>query len=238
MAITREFVEDTPMTMQIAIRARDGFVLAGDTWNRITGDGISSRPVPSAVVNHSKVSTDDVNSVVVAIAGSSRDDDPAKEFCQYVSRRGPLPNDPREDFLEWGTRYYEQYKGWAFSLLLVDPKMKTDYIWSLRVGQDVQCAPHSMCMVNGDEHNPAILWPQYFKCYNRPLRTLEAAIQIAALTILTAGELNNFGVGDLEIWQYGTSARWSAVAPLEVDRIVDRFQKLKERWGQFVDGGL
>ena len=36
MAVTRDFLlEDTPMTMQIALQAKDGFVLVSDLKNRI-----------------------------------------------------------------------------------------------------------------------------------------------------------------------------------------------------------
>jgi hypothetical protein len=168
------------------------------------------------------------------MAGSSREDDPAKAFSLYLSGLASIPLDPTEKFRKWGISYYSRYKGWAFSLLIVNPDQTS--MWILRVsGNGVELAPHPFCAINGNEYNPAIIWPEYFSCDRRPLHTLKAATNVAAMTILTGGALNPLGVGDLEVWQFTESAgKWHPRPLHETNDMIKRFQNLKVALQNFV----
>jgi hypothetical protein len=80
------------------------------------------------------------------------------------------------------------------------------------------------CMVNGNESNPAIFWPVYFKCDTQALH-VAVVTNIAALTITMGGDLNPYGINGLEVWQF--KEEWRRLPLKEIEAIVARLQALK-----------
>ena len=80
-------------------------------------------------------------------------------------------------------------------------------------------------MVNGNENNAAIFWPEYFRC-DKEVYDLQSATKIAAYTVLMGAELNPSGVGGLEIWQYDEA--WKSVPPEEIESIEAEFQQFQK----------
>src|SRR5208283_773266 len=78
-------------------------------------------------------------------------------------------------------------------------------------------------VLNGNHTNPAILWPEFFRCegnYN-----IKQATNIAALTILMGGDINPRGVRGLEIWQYRSG--WVSLADQELLGLTAKYEQLK-----------
>ena len=73
-------------------------------------------------------------------------------------------------------------------------------------------------MVNGNEGNPAIFWPEFWRCDRERLGVKEATL-VSAVTILMGAKINCWGVGGLEIWQY--EKRWKPIQKGEIDSITD-----------------
>jgi hypothetical protein len=89
------------------------------------------------------------------------------------------------------------------------------------VRRDSDTLPSSTYLVNGNENNSAIFWPEYFKC-DKELYDLPTTTQLAAFTILMGSELNPFGVGGLEVWQY--NGAWTSVPRVEIERLIVKFR--------------
>ena len=111
------------------------------------------------------------------------------------------------------------------SLLIANPNAQYNPFWKLRVGEECSDDLSEKYMVNGDETNTAIFWPEYFKCDTK-LYDVNAASRIVASTILMGGELNSYGVRGLEIWHYDKS--WKRLPSATIDDVLSRFDELKK----------
>lgn len=224
------------MTMQIAIQAQDGFVLASDRKVRDTRAQVGTRVGPDAIISESKVRISLRHNIAVALMGGThRDDDPAQEFVDYIGRLGELPDDISVTIGEWGAAYQkakELLVPFPFALLIVNPSSGYEPIWKVKLERSFTCAPSSGYRINGNETNSAIMWPEYHKCDRKPRPDLEAATNIAALTILTGGFLNPSGVGDLEIWRYRSA--WKRLESNAIDILVNRFISLQQDIDRFI----
>jgi hypothetical protein len=227
--------EEIPVTMQIAIEASDGFVLASDRKARDARTQVGTRLRPDAIIGESKIRTSDKHNIAVAFMGGVRDDDPAQEFVDHISTLAQLPNGLSASIRGWGEMYLkgkELMPPYPFALLVVNPQSNHDPIWKIQFEESFKSFPCSGYRVNGNETNSAIMWPEYHKCDRRPRPSIEAATNIAALTILTGGYLNPAGVGDLEIWQYVST--WKRLESDAIDAIVNRFTNLQQAIESFI----
>jgi len=224
--------EDTPMTMQIAIRAKDGFVLASDIKNRITGNPVSS------LMYHTKIALDRVHEILICVMGYTADPDadPGNKLAEYLRGQSVVN---REIIIRWVEEYVaermQQQEEDNLSLFILHPTASHDYMWKVRIheGKVKELPSLKWIAINGNENSPAILWPEYFKCEGK--HDLKQATKIAALTILTAGDLNPYGVRGLEIFQY--TSNWQALSESELDRLTENYEKLKTDLLAFISAG-
>jgi len=222
------------MTMQIGVVAKRGIVLASDTKHRTTekqqtGDPLS---IPSGIINCSKISLCERHDIAIALAGwSDLDASVGKDLADHLDSLQAITNDDIGGILmRWGDSYYAQSRlagAQSFtplaSLLVVRPAARYPLL-KLRVNYKSNVLPSEKYLVNGNESNTAIFWPEYLKVYDE-LYDLDAATMIAATTILMGAKLNDPGVGGLEIWQY--TDQWKPVPPEEIEALRVRFDLLQ-----------
>ncbi len=223
------------MTMQIAIEAHGNqFLLASDRKIRSGTGELVQTAKPRGPVNQSKIRIAERHNLAVAISGEHQPEaDPLQEFTDYISQLTELPHDMSTVIGDWGDKYQKHYdKGWKFSLLIVNPNSNHTAIWEAEVSNAVTVSPYGKYHITGDILNPAVMWPEYFRCGTQPLQDLEIAINIAAMTILMGGVFNSFGIGDLEIWAY--TDIWRLVRRDKLNAIGDRFAHLKQEIMNFV----
>jgi hypothetical protein len=198
------------MTMQIAMRATDGFLVASDTLIR-TQPGIeiddddpseyrSSRETPNGIRSWSKVRFTRPHDLAVAMVGTGQaGSDPAQELADYLSRQSNIGDSLPRLMRHWGedfvkTTWPEQEPPGA-ALLVVDPRAEHINFWNLLLARESrEVADLGNYVIHGNEANPAIFWPEYFRCHKQE-RDLKASTRIAAFTILMGSELNPYGVG-------------------------------------------
>lgn len=222
------------MTMQIAIEARDGFVLASDTKIRNRADHVGVRAVSDEILSQSKVCISKRHNVAVGVSGVPHPEaNPIREFADFISELESVPEDFGEVIDQWVSQYQKRYgPDWAFVLLIVNPASQHSPIWRLEVSTKVISVPGRGYWVNGNETNSAIMWPEFYKCDETPPRDLNTAVNVAALTILTGQELNPSGVSGLEIWKY--TGTWRRADRAEILAIADRFGRLKQDIDRFI----
>jgi hypothetical protein len=80
-------------------------------------------------------------------------------------------------------------------------------------------------LVNGNENNSVIFWLEYFRC-DKHRYDIATASCIAAFTILMGGEVNNYGVGGLEIWVY--DGAWRHTSANEIEKLQAEFQAFQD----------
>jgi hypothetical protein len=225
--------EEIPMTMQIALRAKDGLVVASDTKIRTTEQEFPAKEYsPFGIVNSSKVRVSKRHDILVALEGGGvGESDPAQQMVDYLSSEHEVSDGLSELLGKWGNRYFEaKFQGQKhefplFRLLVVNPPTGYLPFWKLRVRQTSTCQSSSTFMVNGNDSNSAIFWPEYFKC-DKQLHDLPTTVRIAALTILMGSQLNPYGVGGLEIWKYDHT--WIAVTPTQIETLKQEFRGFEE----------
>lgn len=230
------------MTLQIAIEARDGFVLASDTKSRKPKEAMGITKPPDGGTHESKIRISERHQIAVAVAGTIKTGaDPAQRFVDYLNGRKQVPESMYDIAKEWGEEYLEENEGRSFSLLIVNP-LSAHSIWQtyIRSVTDEQKGipvpqvisfPYERYRINGKDDNGAVVWPMYFRCGNIPLRSLEETKNIAALTILMGSEFCPYDVGGLEIRIY--SGSWRTATTEEMNVIGDRFTRLKEAIDRF-----
>jgi len=223
------------MTMQIAIAATDGLVLASDTQHRVTEWGMVNPGAftPDTPVHSSKISISSRHNAAIALAGWSDLDASAGDLlAKHFDTLPPLKDQEIDNVLQlWADDCYSKSRlagaptrGALLTLLVARPisrfpiiKVLVNYNSVLRFGK-------SGYMVGGHENNAAVFWPEYLGL-NREPRSVEESTAIAAVTILSAGEINPHGIGGLEIWQCRDS--WQEVPPEQIKALTERFDLLK-----------
>lgn len=222
------------MTMQIVLRAKCGLVLASDTKIRISGaedEDFTGKLIPSGIINASKVVFSQNRNIAVAFAGTDgRGVEPAKKLAEHLSGMGAIPEDPRAVLEKWGNEFFQaKYPGEKHAnpvcvLLVVIPQSIFSIAYKLYVNNESWLDQSYQYLISGNENNPAIFWPEYFRC-DEEVYDLETTTRIAAFTILMGGNLNPYGVGGLEIWQYGNE--WRPTPPSEIELIRASFVGLQ-----------
>jgi len=231
------------MTMQVGIRAVDNsLVLASDTKWRVGEPSDSDSPVADTFVHRSKIAFAARHDIAVAMSGTgSLGDNPASDLAEFLAGQETIP---KLSLLleEWGNRLFKKQqmsdgmdqddlKQLAFPLftfLVVSPHSEVCF-YKLRINLTSSTDLSNSFIVNGHENNPAIFWLEYIKA-NKPL-SLDSATGIAAVTLLSGGEINPYGVGGLEIHQW-TSGRWGHFTPKQIQATENRFAKFQKRLTQ------
>jgi hypothetical protein len=204
--------------MQIAIQAKDGFVLASDIKNRIGGSPASS------FMYHSKIAHASKHGIAICVMGYTSDPD-AEPGSKLAACLQDCASPSREIILQWAREYVKTRKLDNFSLLIIHPAAQHDRMWKIRIeGENVTESPSfQWFVVHGNENNPAIFWLEYFKC--RGECSMYEATSIATLTIRMAERLNTYGVEGLEVWHY-TSA-WKPIDDTGLHDIAASYERLK-----------
>lgn len=221
------------MTMQIGVVAKGGIVLASDTKHRTTERQYADDPfsVPSGIVSCSKITPCAKQDITIAFAGWSDPDDSAGEkLARHLDSLPPVTDaDIKGVLIAWGDDYYQsrfsEGRSYAPLLTLLVARPSSRYpLLKLRVNNGSNVLSSEKYLVNGNESNTAIFWPEYFKV-DKTMYDLQAATAIAGMTILMGGEINGAGVGGLEIWQY--TNQWKEVSPEEIEGLRGRFDLLQ-----------
>jgi hypothetical protein len=223
------------MTMQIAIVATDGIVLASDTQKRVTERQFTngSEYIPDTIINSSKLSLCQRHNVAIALAGHSDVDSSAGDML--AKHLDSLPSLSDSDFgvvlKEWGDDYYgksrlagAQSSTPLVALLVARPGSRFPII-KLGVNYDSYIRDSKSYAVSGHENNAGVFWPEYLQVHKKK-QDMSVSTAIAAFTILTAGEINSYGIGDLEVWQCLDS--WRVLSEQEIDSLKSRFGLLQE----------
>lgn len=226
--------EETPMTMQVALRTLSGgIVFASDTRIRTREQEYSSNPDSVlGSVNRPKIVASRRHEIAAALAGhSDQGKDPTEELAEYLSEQNAIPDDISPLLLKWGDQYFQRkYPGEKhdfplFTVLVVNPRTEYAPFRKLRVRRESDDQVSETYMVNGNESNSAVFWLDYFKC-DKKLYDIETATRIAASTILSASELNPYAIGGLEVWQYQKS--WSRLTRAQLEAEIVRFETVKQ----------
>jgi hypothetical protein len=221
MDVSWDFPEESPMTMQIAIQASNGLVLASDRKTRRTG---MKRSDPSEVSYEDKVCLCENHKIVIALSGVTfgfEEAEPAPALKRHLDSIIHIP-DTRKTLKEWGDGYFketfstsiEEAKS-AVRLLIANAELKHDPFHVLDVASNSNVSStKGMYVVTGDSRNSAIFWPAFFHC-DASRHDLTAVTNIAAATILMGHKFNNDGVGGLDLWQF--QDEWEQLGPEKIE---------------------
>jgi len=214
-----------PMTIQVAIcSANRSIVLAGDTKVRTSELSISDREPVSTAVNRSKMAFSERHAIAVAMAGDGPvGTDAAAELTSYLSTLERIPDFLGPLLKKWGDDYFRKHRpgdesgqGYPLcSMLVVNPSTSYCRLWKLRVNRESTEEGSERYMVNGHANNSAVFWLEYMKADKKP--PLEESLGIAIATIGLASEINNYGVGGLELHEYREGA-WHHWPNEEIER--------------------
>jgi hypothetical protein len=223
-----------PMTIQVGVCGSGSIVLVSDTKVRNSERVLSNKPLVQSVAHQQKVVFGSRYNVAVAMAGEGAiGTDPAKELADHLSGLDLLP----EDYIgpvvvEWGNAYAGKHLSRMsfnpelplFSLLVVTPDAEGCRLCKLFVGRDVADVPSSRYLVNGHDNSPAIFWLEWMRA-DDPAIGLEPATGIAITTVLTAGELNPYGIGGIEVHQF-SGGLWKHWTLAECDNAIAQHKAL------------
>ena len=226
------------MTMQIVLPATNGdVVFASDTKVRFMEPEPPSLEMTKnavmGIVHHSKISFSNKHGVAVGLSGANANDaDWAKELADYFSEQSKLPDSLKSFTETWGDGLFQrnfpgskQHDFPMCRLLVVSPRSPYCRFLKLRVNYRSHSLESSEFIVNGNENLSAVFWLEYFRCDENPYDAGVAA-RIAAFTILMGHELNNHGIGGLEIWTF--SDGWMRTPENEVECLKTEFQAFQE----------
>jgi hypothetical protein len=230
--------EEIPMTMQIAMPATKGrMVFASDTKIRLMEpeppDLEMTKNPCRGTVHRSKISFSSKHDVAVGLSGANAEDaDWARELADYFSDQPNLPDALTSFTQTWGNGLFQrnfpdhrQHNYPMCSLLVVSPRSPYCRFLKLRVNRESSALESNASLVNGNENLSAIFWLEYFKCYDKA-HDLHIASRIAAFTILMGHELNEGGIGGLELWTY--SEGWTRMPANEIENLQAEFQAFKD----------
>jgi hypothetical protein len=222
------------VTFQIGIVATEGIVLASDTQQRVTErqftDG--SEYIADTIINSSKISICERHSIAIAFAGWSDEDTFAGDMlAKHLNALPSLTDDEIGPILKvWGNDYYSKSRlasgpsrGPLANLLVLRPSGRFPLI-KLGVNYESSLRDSKTYMVSGHENNAAVFWLEYLRVH-RETRDLDVSTAIAAVTVLTAGEINPHGIGRLEVWQFRKS--WRPLPDDEIEALTARFVGLQ-----------
>jgi hypothetical protein len=205
--------EDNPMTLQIAIRTKEGFVLASDTNTLVDPEGSAGNA--SYATDEPKTCVNAKHQIGIAVAGFS-----PPEVCPLVDLDRFFSSLPSMDDFEaklrkWINEYTKRH-ACTGSFLLVLPRREYERLLKISFVKDASLDPVPDCQLHPNPGFSANFWPLYFRCDQRP--KTKAAKRIAAITIFMGGQItNNYGIRNLEMWQY--TGKWRKVTKAEVDKL-------------------
>jgi hypothetical protein len=224
------YEEDT-MTLQIAIQARDGFVLASDMKTLTTGESAFVKPgsIATYPIYETKTRVNEKHQIAIALAGYSPNDrDEAKELHDDIEKLERIPDDFSLWLQKWGEECIQRHHdAVACSLLVIHPTAKESLhrivILNLR---ERPCTANSQLAwtLHLDRTTPVTFWPQLFQCDQKP--SLTRAVKIAGLTILMAGWFHPNGVGKLELFRF--KDRWTRLGEEEIENIEAKYFAIKD----------
>ncbi len=220
------------MTIQIAIRASDGFVVASDTSARTTDTNGAPVILASYPVFESKTLVNRKHQVCIALAGyTPPDDDPAQALDKSLERLAALP----DDFAVWLESWAKDYSEGRLvrcSLLIVSPMSDVNRILNLWIEQSkCKAIADLRCRLTPDATNPANFWLQYFKCQDRP--SVAVATKALAFTVFMAAQINPFGISGLEVVQY--QQEWKRLTIAEIEALEDECKTVKRAIDMMLD---
>ncbi len=213
------------MTMQIAVRASDGFVLASDLSTRTSDAYGSPVMVASYAAYESKTRINEKHQIGFALAGATPTGaDAPKDLDDALTAVAQLPKDFAAWLEQWAEQYAKRYPTIKCSFLVVNPTADANRIVTLPVeAENCRAAPDLRCRLHPDPTNPANFWPQYFKCQEKP--TVDAATKIAAITIFMGGKLSPLGISGLEVLQY--RKEWRRLTERDIETLEGQCEDVK-----------
>lgn len=222
------------MTMQIALGTKGGgMVLVSDTKIRRTEKELTDKTdLPLGIVNHSKIRVSTGHGIAIGLAGwSVEEGDLAQELADYLSAQANVSDSLVPMLTKWGDRIFQsKFPGQKHDfpickMLIANPRATYCRFVKLRIRRDSDCIESSSYLVNGNENNSAIFWPEYFRC-DKDTYDTAGALRIAAFTILMGGEVNPYGVGGLEAWIY--DGAWARMPAHKIEELQTEFQAFKD----------
>ena len=213
------------MTIQVAICADAGsIVLVSDTKVRSSEPVFSRDAQIDSVVHQRKVVFGSRHGVAVSMAGAGElGIDPARELAEHLSATDSLPGHLGDTLSKWADAFYCKHGRGGSDLPLcwlqvVYPMAEFSKLYTLRVAYKSSETGSCRYLVNGHDNSPAVFWLEWMKA-DEPSISLESATGIAITTVLTAGELNPYGIGGIEVHQF-SSGLWKHWTLAECDNAI------------------
>jgi hypothetical protein len=215
--------------MQVAIEAKDGFVLASDLKHR-TGGGTGIWVYGYG--HQSKIYHCEKHAVAIALQGHTFEHwaDPGTDLVKWLNDSS---DSSRDEILRWANQY-QKHEADDFSLLIVNPTAPYDKMWRLRIkgGNVKDSRAEKWIAFHGNENNPAIMWPELLKCNGQ--KSINESTRIAALTLLAAEEISQISVSGLEVWRF--SSKWECLSDDELGRLRSMYSTLRKYLDSLIIG--
>src|SRR5882672_11296583 len=128
--------EDDAMTLQVAIRASDGFVLASDLSTRTSESVFPSASVAEYARYHPKTRINQKHGIAFALAGFEPSDVDVLDDFNAMLTAATIPTDFASWLEAWAIDYVTQHRAIACSLLIVNPAADASRIVELLLSQD------------------------------------------------------------------------------------------------------
>jgi hypothetical protein len=212
------------MTMQIAIQASDGFVLASDLSTRTTdcyGSPVMRASYPKY---ETKTRVNKRHGIAFALAGVEPTGVSALDDLDAELTDTTIPADYMKWLEQWARKYADKYPTIGSSFLIVNPSADANRILELSVThENCRAVPDMRWRLHPDPTNPSNFWPQYLKSQDKP--DVERATRIAALTISMASQLSPQGISGLEILQYREA--WHRLTESDIDALEDECKSIR-----------
>lgn len=220
------------MTMQIAIRGTDGLVLASDRKVRDIDFAVTARSQVSGTHDSSKIIFSKKHGIAVATAGSGEYvNDAGKSLVACLDGIDQLPDDLGATLEKWGDEFYigkmgadsRQARCVPLSTVMVVNPDESAPFWKVLVSHESSAGVSSNLMISGHEENPAVFWAQYLRADaaaepGTKGMTVKQLCVVAAMVIYSAGEINSYGVGRLEIHTF-RDGNWETLPDSEIAKL-------------------
>lgn len=231
------------MTMQMAARGMNGFLLSSDTLMRESVKGNT----PSYC---SKIYICDKHQIAIAYSGNApwlMNTAPA--LRDYLNSLAEFPDFPHQLLEHWGTAFYRNNRmpgeaGSFADLTLVVPRREQWPLLRLRLEESIDTGTpdrperhgshlqmFDKLLFSGSQNNAAVFFADYLKAASENLAIAELS-RIASLVILSAAATDPNGVGGLEIWTW--QQQWKPLAALELSLIEKEYGALMKRVRHFI----
>lgn len=219
------------VTLQVALIAADGFILASDQK--------SSRPDGSSTYV-TKLCLSDRKNVAIAASGTSSAGKFADRLVKTLdTRTRDLRSQTRQTINDEAQKIFDYFVHGDFSegygrvlvdctkgnrLILTIPGVPQ--LWEVRFnpdGPDVNQIEDSKCILMGDENNPA----RYFLSYFDPAKSVADLLPLAALTISEGAKFNP-DIGRLDILVHEDRGAVRFLSNKELDDLATRCSRIRD----------